>query len=195
MFSKNCRCRGLASGLACSFSYSLAFITKKTYYNLETSLSLPGVALFYSAVCGTGLIIAYFIFPVTENRSLEDIELHFSDNSKKITDIKIAKSTNGGRGDATDISTNQRLLEEKCWNVDVDGWVIWPVNCQWPLANQSSFFVRENCVLKLYLCFFPHFSLNGIVMWNKIYKISLNKGPFDNLWWKIRNFIAFVSIF
>lgn len=33
----------------------------------------------------------FFILPETENRTLEDIELHFSDNSKKITDRKIQK--------------------------------------------------------------------------------------------------------
>lgn len=34
----------------------------------------------------------YFVLPETEDRTLEDIELHFSDNSKKITDRKIRKS-------------------------------------------------------------------------------------------------------
>jgi hypothetical protein len=29
--------------------------------------------------------------PETERRTLEDIELHFSDNNKKLNDIKIAK--------------------------------------------------------------------------------------------------------
>lgn len=33
----------------------------------------------------------YFILPETENRTLEDIELHFSDNNKKMTDRKIHK--------------------------------------------------------------------------------------------------------
>lgn len=33
----------------------------------------------------------YLILPETEDRSLEDIELHFSDNSKNLTDRKIAK--------------------------------------------------------------------------------------------------------
>lgn len=34
----------------------------------------------------------YFWLPETENRSLEDIELHFSDNSKKLTDINIRRT-------------------------------------------------------------------------------------------------------
>lgn len=35
----------------------------------------------------------YFILPETENCSLEDIENHYSDNSRKFTDIKIRKFT------------------------------------------------------------------------------------------------------
>lgn len=31
----------------------------------------------------------YFIMPETEHRSLEDIELHYSDNNKTIFDINI----------------------------------------------------------------------------------------------------------
>lgn len=31
----------------------------------------------------------YFILPETEKRSLEDIEAHYTDNTKKITDIHI----------------------------------------------------------------------------------------------------------
>lgn len=31
----------------------------------------------------------FLILPETEQRSLEDIELHYVDNSKKITDIQI----------------------------------------------------------------------------------------------------------
>lgn len=34
----------------------------------------------------------YFTLPETEGRSLEDIELHFSDNNRKITDINIRMS-------------------------------------------------------------------------------------------------------
>lgn len=31
----------------------------------------------------------YFILPETEQRSLEDIELHYIDNTKNLTDIRI----------------------------------------------------------------------------------------------------------
>lgn len=39
------------------------------------------------------LITMYFIMPDTEQRSLEDIELHYSDNTKGITDIYIHKKS------------------------------------------------------------------------------------------------------
>lgn len=61
---------------------------------METTLSLPGITSFYTAVCGAGLIYAYFTLPETEARTLEDIELHFSDNSKGITDRNIVKTIN-----------------------------------------------------------------------------------------------------
>lgn len=37
------------------------------------------------------LIILYNILPETEGRTLEDIENHFTDNSKSLTDHKIKK--------------------------------------------------------------------------------------------------------
>lgn len=59
---------------------------------MEKILSLPGVALLYGVMCGIAFITMYCVMPETEGRSLEDIERHFSNDSKKITDWKIAKS-------------------------------------------------------------------------------------------------------
>lgn len=81
----------MATGLTAALNYVLSFISAKIYYNLETSLSLPGAALFNCVIIALGLILMYKILPETENRSLEDIEMHFSDNSKKITHHKIPK--------------------------------------------------------------------------------------------------------
>lgn len=67
----------------------MAFIASKTYINLESYLSLPGVTAFYTCIGLFGLVVGYFIIPETENRSLEDIELHFSNNALKLTDRKI----------------------------------------------------------------------------------------------------------
>ena len=51
---------------------------------------MPGVALFNCIIIAFGLILMYKILPETENRTLEEIELHFADNSKNLTDRKIA---------------------------------------------------------------------------------------------------------
>lgn len=84
------RTRGTATGLTAALNYILSFISTKTYYNLETTLSMPGVALFNCIIIACGLILMYKILPETENRTLEEIELHFADNSKKLTDRNIA---------------------------------------------------------------------------------------------------------
>lgn len=86
------RSRGIASGVAISVHYIFNFIGNKIYYNLETALSLPGISLMYTCITFLGLILMYNIFPETEGRSLEEIELHFADNSKRLTDRKIAIS-------------------------------------------------------------------------------------------------------
>lgn len=39
-------------------------------------------------------VVVFLILPETENRTLEDIESHFSDNTKGLTDRKIAKVVN-----------------------------------------------------------------------------------------------------
>lgn len=85
------RSRALASGLVAAINYILAFIATKTYYNLEMTLSIPGVICFYGVIGVIGFIVMYFTLPETELRSLEDIELHFSDNARSIfdTDIRI----------------------------------------------------------------------------------------------------------
>lgn len=43
----------------------------------------------------------FFILPETEHRSLQDIELHYSDNKKGLSDIDIR--INGDRNAATDV--------------------------------------------------------------------------------------------
>lgn len=91
------RTRGLATGITTALTYSLNFIATKSYINFEMTLSLPGVTLFYCVVIAVGLILMYNILPETEGRSLEEIEMHFSDKFTKITNRRISKiSSNGG---------------------------------------------------------------------------------------------------
>lgn len=83
------RSRAFASGLVAAVNYLLAFAATKTYYDLEMFLSLPGVLLLYGIIGIIGYVAMFYTLPETENRSLEDIERHFSDNSRSITDIHI----------------------------------------------------------------------------------------------------------
>lgn len=94
-----------------------AAVASRFYFSVEQQFSLPGAALFYGCVSligynslGKNLIFLLqlhgnFIFdkfsfrfmvmshilPETEDRSLNDIEIHYSNNSRSITDIKIQK--------------------------------------------------------------------------------------------------------
>lgn len=74
---------------------------------METTLSLPGTSLLYCIVAGTGLVFAYFILPDTDGRTLEEIEEHFCDNTKKITDRKIAKAADAQRKNADGTLSNK----------------------------------------------------------------------------------------
>lgn len=49
----------------------------------------------------------YLILPETENHTLEDIELHFSDNKRKLTDRKIQKvgQLNAAHGLSSTVAT------------------------------------------------------------------------------------------
>ncbi len=86
------RTRAFAAGISAAINYIMAFITTKTYYNLEKSLTLFGVITLYAVIDVLGMIFIYFYLPETEKRTLEDIEIHFSDNNKKLTDVKIKKN-------------------------------------------------------------------------------------------------------
>lgn len=82
----------MASGITAALNYIMAFCTTKTYYNIETYMSLFGLIALYAVVDVIGLFYIYMFLPETERRTLEEIELHFSDNKKKLSDIKIRKN-------------------------------------------------------------------------------------------------------
>ncbi|XP_055326876.1 facilitated trehalose transporter Tret1-like [Sitodiplosis mosellana] len=85
--------RSMLCSISTADRYIFTAISTKMYYNIETWFSLPGAAAFYGFISLTGFIVMYLIPPKTEGRSLEDIELHFSDNTRCFTDIKIHKNT------------------------------------------------------------------------------------------------------
>ncbi|XP_055687055.1 facilitated trehalose transporter Tret1-like [Lutzomyia longipalpis] len=85
------RSRGLTSGLSAAINYILVFVAAKTYLNLERGLSLHGVIWLYASVGAIAFIFHFFLMPETEDRSLEEIEQHFT--TQKITNIHIQKIT------------------------------------------------------------------------------------------------------
>lgn len=102
----------MATGIAAAANYLFAFVATKTYLDLEITLSMPGVTLLYCIISVIGFIIIYQILPETEGRSLEDIEMHFSNNSLKLTDRNIPKSSskmneNNPKDCETNIDTEQ----------------------------------------------------------------------------------------
>lgn len=84
-----CRARGTASGLVAAACYVMVFASTKTYLDFEHALGMPGIVYLYGVVGILGWFFFYFLLPETENRTLEDIETHFS--TKAITDLRIEK--------------------------------------------------------------------------------------------------------
>lgn len=84
-----CRSRASASGIVAALCYVMVFAATKTYLDFEHALGMPGIVFLYGAVGVLGWLFFFFLLPETENRSLEDIETHFSTQS--ISNIKIKR--------------------------------------------------------------------------------------------------------
>uniref|UniRef100_A0A182JVE9 Major facilitator superfamily (MFS) profile domain-containing protein n=1 Tax=Anopheles christyi TaxID=43041 RepID=A0A182JVE9_9DIPT len=107
------RNRSLACGITAALHYVMSFVTTKTYFNLESAFSLPGVILFYGVMGIIGLGFVYFFLPETEKRTLEDIELYFSDNKRKLTDIYIPRRNRDEEMVAVVSKLAEKAMEKK----------------------------------------------------------------------------------
>lgn len=117
------RSRGVAAGVSASLDYVLSFLSTKSYYNLETSLSMPGISLLNCIIAAIGLVSMYLILPETENRSLEEIELHFSDDTKTLCDRKIARATSQSNTDEVNgefPKTNQTVIGHESDELEIN---------------------------------------------------------------------------
>uniref|UniRef100_A0A1B0DJE9 Major facilitator superfamily (MFS) profile domain-containing protein n=1 Tax=Phlebotomus papatasi TaxID=29031 RepID=A0A1B0DJE9_PHLPP len=85
--------RGLATGITAALNYVLAFLTTKTYLNVERSMGLHGAAWLYGSIGAFAFVFVYFYLPETEKRTLEEIELHFSAKGQKLRDIEIQRKS------------------------------------------------------------------------------------------------------
>lgn len=82
--------RSFSTGITAAVGCITAFGATKSFYNLKNWFTLPGTFLVYGMIGAIGLIISYNILPDTEKRTLEEIEIHFSHNKRRLTDRKIA---------------------------------------------------------------------------------------------------------
>ncbi|XP_031621657.1 facilitated trehalose transporter Tret1-like [Contarinia nasturtii] len=85
--------RSMATGVVVSLNNIFIFTATKSFYNLEHWFDLPSTLGIYCAIGAIGLVVTFLILPETEGTSLEDIEIHFSDNSRKLTDRYIARQS------------------------------------------------------------------------------------------------------
>lgn len=162
-----------------AMNYCFGFIATKSYYNLEKYLSLPGASLFYAGTGVVGwvllmkhlaqieswifmnsvfysLILMYFLLPETENRTLEDIEIHFSDNQRKMTDRKIQKSSKNAATPNDDTKDSDQKVEQTKSSDSVDQENEKSSKSKSGYANQG--FVADSWFLalfsfRIFLCF------------------------------------------
>ncbi|XP_031635122.1 facilitated trehalose transporter Tret1-like isoform X2 [Contarinia nasturtii] len=81
--------KAFATGIVGAFYYISMFLASKTFYILELLLTLPGLSIFYGCIGTVGFIAMYLTLPETEGRTLEDIEIYFSDRKRSIFHINI----------------------------------------------------------------------------------------------------------
>lgn len=58
---------------------------------MERSFGLIGTPWFYAAFAIAGAVTMFYILPETEGLTLEDIERHFSERGRRLTDRFISK--------------------------------------------------------------------------------------------------------
>ncbi|KAG6462355.1 hypothetical protein O3G_MSEX013215 [Manduca sexta] len=80
------RSRGVATGTAAAFCYTILFLASKTNYNLEATFHLSGVFAIYATFAFVGTIYLYFFLPETENKTLVEIESYYKGETKIFAD-------------------------------------------------------------------------------------------------------------
>lgn len=84
---------------------------------------MPGISLLNCIIATVGLVSMYLILPETENRSLEEIELHFSDDTKTLCDRKIARATSQSNTDEVKgeiPKTNQTVIGHESDELEIN---------------------------------------------------------------------------
>lgn len=84
--------RASAAGLSAAIGYVQGFVPNKIFLSLASSITLPGVFLFYSILGFLGVCGLYFLLPETEGKSLADITDHFRGVKSLGNNVKRKKS-------------------------------------------------------------------------------------------------------
>jgi hypothetical protein len=72
------RTRGISSGFSAAMCYVFVFAASKTYLDMEKSLQIYGSFLLFTGINVVGFFLVYWVAPVTEGKSLVEIEQYFS---------------------------------------------------------------------------------------------------------------------
>ncbi|PSN40576.1 hypothetical protein C0J52_10778 [Blattella germanica] len=72
------RTRGIASGFSAAMCYIFLFAASKTYLDMENAMQMYGAFFLFTAINVAGIILVYWKVPVTEGKSLVEIEEYFS---------------------------------------------------------------------------------------------------------------------
>jgi hypothetical protein len=76
------RTRGISSGFSAALCYVFLFAASKTYLSMEESVQIHGSFLIFTAINVVGFFLVYWVAPVTEGKSLVEIEQHFSGETR-----------------------------------------------------------------------------------------------------------------
>lgn len=118
--------KAFATGIVATILYLSMFLASKSFYILETLMTLPGLGIFYGGIgligyacrnkfrffshnnCGKFVfpwfrfVGMYLTLPETEGRTLDEVESYFADRKRKFHDIQIPRK---GQTTATTTTT------------------------------------------------------------------------------------------
>ena len=76
------RVRGMSSGIATFSTWLFAFLVTNQFLNLESAISVHGTFWLFAGIALSGVLFVAIFLPETRKRSLEQIERHFSGESR-----------------------------------------------------------------------------------------------------------------
>ncbi|XP_063698880.1 facilitated trehalose transporter Tret1-2 homolog [Culicoides brevitarsis] len=77
--------RGFGSSINTFFNFIWCFVVIKTAPGMFSSFGMEGTFLFYGCICLVGTILIFFVLPETKNKTLVEIEAHFSAKNSNST--------------------------------------------------------------------------------------------------------------